>query len=358
MLQPSGMNVLEEIGLLPALLKKVDKITSLYCTNSKGKILLDLHYKNLASHLFGAGTHRPALLDVFLSEINKRNIQFLWDHEITGFHQDSKSERITLTDQRNCSHGAYDLVLICDGSRSHTRTLSGLPHRIRTYPWGALWFIGQRDDNFAPNTLWQSVESTSKLVGFLPTGTCTNKLSLFWSIRLDQVEAWKHSNIDQWKQQILHLAPQAETYLEQIHDHHQIPVATYHDVTMKQWHGNRIAILGDAAHALSPQLGQGVNLALMDAVELSHCISEYPINTALSIYSERRRNNLGFYQHATRTITPFFQSDLPLLGKIRDFAFPLAANSPWICRQMTASMAGLKTGPFASMPIPPLSGAL
>lgn len=355
MLQPSGMSVLEELGILPNLLEKVDKITSLYCKTLQGSTLLDLHYQELAPHLFGAGTYRADLLNLFVQEIEKRPIQLLWNHEIVALQQDPKTDQIRLADQRGKQHGAYDLVLICDGSRSKNRALSGLPYRMRTYPWGALWFIGQRDSSFSADTLWQCVNGTHELAGFLPTGQNPDKLSLFWSIRLDQVERWKSSSIFDWKAQVLRLAPQAETFLDQIEDHSQLSVATYYDVTMKQWHGNRIAILGDAAHALSPQLGQGVNLALMDAATISHCIAQQPIDAALRTYSQLRKKHLDFYQFSTRAITPFFQSDHALLGKLRDLAFPLAGKSDWVSRQMTASMAGLKTGPFASMPIPPLS---
>ena len=45
---------------------------------------------------------------------------------------------------------------------------------------------------------------------------------------------------------------------------------------MHHWHGDRVAIFGDAAHALSPQLGQGVNLALMDAAVLAHSLATQP----------------------------------------------------------------------------------
>lgn len=119
---------------------------------------------------------------------------------------------------------------------------------------------------------------------------------------------------------------------------------------MKRWHGERVAVLGDAAHALSPQLGQGVNLALVDAAVLAECLAESGLEEALETYTCRRRKHVGFYQFATRWTTPFFQSDYLELGRIRDLGFPVGMKVPWVRRQMVATMAGLKNGVFTRRP--------
>ena len=47
----------------------------------------------------------------------------------------------------------------------------------------------------------------------------------------------------------------------------------YRDAVMPRWHRERLVLAGDAAHAMSPQLGQGVNMALMDAAGAARCIA-------------------------------------------------------------------------------------
>jgi 2-polyprenyl-6-methoxyphenol hydroxylase-like FAD-dependent oxidoreductase len=343
LLQPTGMKVLEHMGLLPKLLPKIAKIQHLYCENTRGQVLLDLHYGELGPAFFGAGTHRATLLDLLLGYAEASAVEVLWNKKILSLDLDQRS-LVLLRDAEGHQHGPFDLVIIADGARSHLRDQLKIPTQVSRYPWGALWYIGKRTADFAPHQLWQRVESTHFLTGFLPTGTKHDLLSLFWSARVDDFESLKKQPLSLLKEKILRLAPQAESFLQQLVDAEQLQSAVYFDVRMSHWHSHRVAILGDAAHALSPQLGQGVNLALMDAHVLARCIKAFPLEQALAAYSQQRKNHIRFYQFATRTSTPFFQSDYPFLGLCRDWSFPLIKHIPWVRRQMTMTMAGFKTG--------------
>lgn len=346
LLQPTGLAVLEELGLLDQILPQVARIRRLYCVKNSGAVLLDLPYSESGADRFGAGTHRATLLDVLLSAAEKAGAKIAWDTTMERITRDS-SHHPRLHDSRGHMHGPFDLLVICDGAQSTLRAQSGIPSRVDQYPWGALWFIGGRTAEFDPQVLWQRVGSTRELAGFLPTGTSDDLLSMFWSIRLDAMNRWKSTPLDAWKRQILMLAPQAESFLSQITSHSQIATASYHDVRMRQWHGDRVVVLGDAAHALSPQLGQGVNLALMDASVLARVLSEHPLEQALPRYSQLRKHHLRFYQFATRWTTPLFQSNFLPLGWIRDLAFPLMQRIPVLRRQMMTTMQGGKTGFFS-----------
>lgn len=309
--------------------------------------MLDLHYGELCQGIAGAGTHRSTLFDHLEEAVIQAGVNLLWGIEISEIN--TKENIHQLIDTEANSYGPFDLLLVCDGSRSRLRDQISLPNSHRQYPWGALWFIGKRTEAFHSNQLWQAVSSTDKLCGLLPTGTEHDLLSLFWSIRMDKVEQWRATPLDDWKESVLELAPQAEGFLKQINSHADLSVASYHDVVMKNWHTDNVAILGDAAHALSPQLGQGVNLALVDASTLAQCVRELDLPHALASYSKKRKKHLAFYQRATRWATPFFQSDYRLLGIARDISFPVMNSLPWARKQMTATMAGLKTGPFSML---------
>src|SRR4029077_14505030 len=109
-----------------------------------------------------------------------------------------------------------------------------------------------------------------------------------------------------------------------------LTLASYYDVSMPRWHaslrsrGAGLVLLGDCAHATSPQLGQGCNLALCDAAALADALAETSgaptdVAAALDAYTHARRAHLDFYQLATRALTPVFQSDYTPLGFARDY---------------------------------------
>jgi len=346
MLQPSGMEVVRKLGCEERVLADTQRIDSLFCKTSKDKVLLDLHYEDVKPGLFGSGTQRSAFLDILLEVCIEDGVDIQWGCDICSIDK-VKDKRVLSS--HDFDYGGFDLVLICNGAQSQLRAQLNIKQKVKTYPWGALWYIGKRTEEFSPNQLWQVVEETDVLNGFLPTGTSEDLLSFFYSVEISELEYFESQSMKQWKDSVLRTVPKAETFLQQIESREQLKVAKYNDVVLSRWHDDQVAILGDAAHALSPQLGQGVNLALQDAETLAETIESYSnIPDALAAYSQKRKKQVKFYQLATRMITPFFQSNYPPLGVIRDIGFPIATKSRWVRDQMTLSMAGYKTGIFSS----------
>ncbi|MEO6419235.1 MAG: NAD(P)/FAD-dependent oxidoreductase, partial [Polyangiaceae bacterium] len=268
---------------------------------------------------------------------------------IDAFGRAARGQRY-LVDSEGRELGPHDLVVVADGARSHLRDGASQHKSATPYPWGALWFIGKDPENFFGGELHQIVEGPQRMLGFLPTGLgpgdgATPLVSLFWSLRADLFPQWQRDGLGAWKDVIRGYAPHAEPLLEQIVDPQQITFAGYHDVVMDPWNTRNVVFIGDAAHATSPQLGQGCNLALYDAMILSDCVSELPfLPSALDEYSRRRKDHLAFYQFATRWLTPFFQSDYDLLGTLRDVLMGPMCRIPFVRREMVRSMTGTKAG--------------
>src|SRR5262245_14536564 len=187
------------------------------------------------------------------------------------------------------------------------------------------------------------------MFGLLPTGRAPRGddlvVSVFWSIRADRVAGLRARGLAAWRAEALALRPGSEPILDQITDIAQLAFTQYRDVRMRRWHGERIVFLGDAAHATSPQLGQGANLALWDAVCLADTLAAHDdLAAALAAYTAARRRHLNYYQFATRALTPLFQSDSRVLGILRDVVFPACHWLAPLRRRMVRTMAGLDRG--------------
>jgi 2-polyprenyl-6-methoxyphenol hydroxylase-like FAD-dependent oxidoreductase len=279
-------------------------------------------------------------MDTLIQLVEKEGIKIHWGVRV------ERAQKIS--DHWEINGNQFDLLVIADGARSAMRQALLGKGYDRGYSWGAHWFIGKNNNAFPSGDLHQIVNGTRELAGFLPTGYeiggSDELLSLFWSVRIEDDNAIRRQPLKAWKDKILALCPRSENLLNQIDDWEQVLTARYGDVSMRNWHGDRCVFLGDAGHAMSPQLGQGVNLALADASCLASCLAEFTLDKALLQYSRRRGPTLRYYQLATRSLTPIFQSDHEWIEPLRHRAFRISQNIPFIRKMMTKSMAGMMRG--------------
>jgi 2-polyprenyl-6-methoxyphenol hydroxylase-like FAD-dependent oxidoreductase len=345
-LQPTGQVALARLGVLEIVLARAARIDSLRVRRANGKILVDLPYAMVDARLYGLGTHRGVLFQTLLDAVRTTSAKL---HFGVGIKRSELApEGRFLVDERDEKHGPFDLVIAADGSVSELHHAAPLRHD-RAYPWGALWFVADDPGLFTDGRVNQFVDRCHTMLGFLPTGMPPDRdvplISLFWSIRADRVDAWRAAGLAPWRERVLRLEPRAEPILDAITDPKQVLFSRYRDVAMDPWHAERIVFLGDAAHAMSPQLGQGANLALIDAVALADAIAEHgEVAKALVAYSAARRRQLKFYQFMTRVLTPLFQSDSRFFAFVRDLVFPQHTWLRYLRYRMVRTMVGIDRG--------------
>ena len=122
----------------------------------------------------------------------------------------------------------------------------------------------------------------------------------------------------------------------------------FRSVSVGRWSQDACTLLGDAAHGTSPQLGQGANLALLDAVELAdHLAVGAPVAVSLQAYQAARRRHTAIYQLASRLLTPLFQSRGTFWSAVRDWVFTPLSLLPGL-RALGAGMltGSLRIGPW------------
>jgi 2-polyprenyl-6-methoxyphenol hydroxylase-like FAD-dependent oxidoreductase len=353
MLQPTGLACLARLGLDRAAIDSGAVVLGIDGRTVRGARIFDVGYRELGPRLFGIGMHRGTLFSLLYEEVRRLAVP------ITA-SIDMRSGRCVpagrlLIDAEGNEHGPFDLVIDGTGQRSPLRAGAVEVNVERPYAYGALWGITLMPDNWQhPDWLMQVYDGCHLMVGILPVGRRPGDprrlAALFWSLRVRDHAAWREGGIERWRAQVLRAWPEAQPFLEQVRSADDLTFASYADITLRQRYADRIVFIGDAGRVTSPQLGQGANLALIDAAVLADCLRGEPsLAAALAAYAERRRTHTRFYSYASRWLTPFFQSDSRIAGLVRDLAFPIAGKVPYVRREMVRTLSGMKTGLFTHL---------
>lgn len=353
LLQPTGLQVLWELGLLPGVMAHGRRVNRLYGETPCGRAVMDMRYAGLDARLFGLGMQRGALFSL-LAEAWAEHGEVHRGHTIEHVSDDTRRVR----DQHGRWHGPFDLVIAADGSASKLRGATGAVKREAVYPWGALWRLVPQGDWPWGDELRQRYVVARKMIGLLPVGTRpgddTPRLSFFWSLPIADFDAWRTRGLPAWRDEIAQLWPEVDACLADTVDPDQLARASYRDVTLRQWHRDRLVVLGDAAHGMSPQLGQGVNMALMDALALRDALRAHDdVPAALGAYQRERQAHVGVYQFWSRWLTPIFQSDLDWVARARDIAFLPAGRLPGGRGHMLRVLSGTQHGFFGTLRLKP-----
>lgn len=207
-------------------------------------------------------------------------------HRCTDFKQDDKSVTIFFENEKQVS---ADLVIGADGINSVIRNhLIGdaQPRYLQSISWRTVVKLNHNLLN--PNEL-AFVKGKQNFMFLLNVGDGY----ISWVYRQfvpdfvlsknpNESKSRMLSNIADWGESLRSLVK--ATPAEQISEN---PICDR--LPLKSWSKGRITLLGDAAHAMSPSIGQGANSTFEDAYELALCFSQAStIEEALTNYEQRR----------------------------------------------------------------------
>ncbi len=302
LIQPQGVAALEDLGVGPAFEAVSVPIERLTGLSHRGWKLVDIAYRDLHAR----AVSRSALGGVLHQECQRLGVALHFGVDAAGVRAQDGRGLITVSgmDQE------FNVVVIANGASSRLPAECGLAVPSTPYAWGALWSLIDLPAWHAPNELLQRYGGTRRMFGIMPTERVKDALrvSFFWSLHRDDHAAWLATPIEAWKAELLALWPESEVLVERIHSHAQFAFASYCHARPTQLASGPIAIVGDAAHAMSPQLGMGSTLAVQDALALATSIEQHGAIAGLERYSAGRLRTVRAYQALSRALTPCFQA--------------------------------------------------
>jgi len=162
-----------------------------------------------------------------------------------------------------------DLVVGCDGRHSRTREAAGFEVLEFGVPIDVLWFRISRTGN-DPEQLFGNINYGKALI-LIPRG---DYFQAGLIIRKGSFEQIRQRGLEAFREDIRRIAPYLGDRVNELRDWEQIKLLSVQINRLRQWYRPGLLCIGDAAHAMSPAGGVGINLAIQDAVATANLLAE------------------------------------------------------------------------------------
>jgi 2-polyprenyl-6-methoxyphenol hydroxylase-like FAD-dependent oxidoreductase len=279
-LAPNGMNVLAALGLAEQVKARSSLALENTFYNERGDVLARI--KNGSPEKYGqpgVSILRPALYDVMNQEIQRQNIPAEFQKRLVDLRQ-SAAKVTAFFDDGTKAEG--DLLIGADGVHSQTRRIicpdapkpayvgiigvggvtpaAAVPHMTQrekqgfSFTYGSRGFFGYSGVENGDIQWWSNLpmarELTREELINVPTETIQREMLAIFSGYHEPIETLIRNT--------------RATVKHNIHDIQSLPT----------WQRGRALLIGDAAHAVSPNSGQGASLALEDAMCLAKLLRD------------------------------------------------------------------------------------
>ncbi len=308
----NAMQVFQRLGIEKKIMDAGLEIVEACVVDQSFKMISDLAVKEKIAPRYGIGSYalqRGRFQQALLTEIDSNKIHL--NKRISSLIQHAGNVELKFNDG---STAEADLVIGADGIKSVVRkNLFGeMPLRYS----GQTCWRGIARYTLPPDKSMHSYEMWGKQkglrFGFVPTSA--NEVYYFTTLyspphQMDEPGQVKnkllnlYSSFGSLPQQLIEATPEASIIRSDINDF----------VPIKNWWKGRVALIGDAAHATTPNLGQGGCQAVEDAFVIARCLKENPApEIAFKKYQTIR------YQKALHVVTLSWN-----LGKMTNLANPI-----------------------------------
>jgi 2-polyprenyl-6-methoxyphenol hydroxylase-like FAD-dependent oxidoreductase len=233
------------------------------------------------------------------------------------------------------------LVVGADGRHSIVRAKAGLEVEDLGAPMDVLWF-----------RLSKRADDQGQVLGRISGGRIMVMLDRgdYWQcgfvIRKGGNDTVRSSGLEAFRRSIAELAPFAGDRVSEIADWDQVKLLTVAVDRLRAWYRDGLLCIGDAAHAMSPVGGVGINLAIQDAVAAANILTE-PLRADRVTTSdlERVQRRRMFPTRATQALQVFVQNRV--LGRVLgdetfSLPWPVRLFNRWpVLRRLPARVIGL-----------------
>jgi FAD-dependent urate hydroxylase len=201
--------------------------------------------------------------------------------------------------------GQYDLVVGADGIASNVRELALGPTPLQSaghVGWRSLAPIRPRGSQHLQFFLGDGC-----FFGLCPMA---NGAYGFGHVNDPRIRDEVEGRLQRLRERFATFGGQVPEYLAALERDEQVHCSTIQWLDQDRWYAESVLLIGDAAHASSPILGQGGCLAMEDAVVLAEILQNAAtVGDALSSYEKRRKPRVKWVQQQSLALFAQFRQD-------------------------------------------------
>jgi len=325
-IHPSTLELMYELGLLEEFLKLPHQELQRIGGQFGDLIFTGADFSHLPTHCkFIALMPQWDFLNFFASQGKQfRTFDLRMEHEAIGvLEKDGGVEGIRVKTPEGLMEIEADLVVACDGRHSTVRDAAKFEVMDFGVPVDVLWFhISRRADD------------SYQALGRIDYGemlVLINREEYFQAgliVRKGAFDSVKAAGLPAFRESLLRIAPFLGERVEEIKDWDQVKLLSIQINRLRQWYKPGLLCIGDAAHAMSPAGGVGINYAIQDAVAtanlLTGALREHKVTEAsLAKVQERREFPVRIVQSLQAKA---HNASVNFLGR------PVKAKAPWQMR--------------------------
>lgn len=319
----NGLLVLEEVGILDALKRRGMQLSGGRHVDGHGRLLAKRDYSGSErTWLFP----RPALIEEFQAAALAAGVRIQTGTKIIG---------ATPAGHLECADRTVadaDLIVAADGFHSAVRRSLAFESTARSLGTTSIRFlIGDR--SLTPEPVTTQYWSGRRRLALTPCSPTQTYVYLACP-EGDSAGAGPRFRADLWTQSFPVLAGAMRILAE-----HDPYIAPYVAVRSRTWHDGRVAMLGDAAHAMAPTLGQGTNLAMVNARSLVTFLGEpgLTIEEAIERWERAVRPLTDSAQRWSSAYDIITKRWPPALARLREPVIRLLISRSGLDRRMRAA---------------------
>ena len=298
----NGLEALRSVGVLPQILDAGFGIAdgrNVYLDHL-GAPIVDVFYPRSQG---GAapilGIKRAEMHRILAGRLDALGVDIRLATTVEKIHSPSGSDHaeVSLSDG---STRRFDLVVGADGIRSQVREAVCGPVMPRHTGFGVWRSVHERPRTLDAKIMMMGI---GKRLGIMPISD--DRLYIFGTVS-EPADRWYPR--EQWpalmRERFAEFGGPARRFLDELSANSQVLYTAVEEVQAPlPWHAGRVLLIGDAAHASTPFMGQGGAMAVEDAVVLARMLAANGINEeTLKAFGERRYPMCRFVQDASRKV--------------------------------------------------------